>query len=140
MFRLISKYLLKAFIPLMLVFLYACGDAGDTTTVKASITGPTSPGGYYFDFKLSPAVVAEGGNITVTVNMYTSVATTPWRALSGGTVIIAGATVTSAASLTSNSGGVAQAIFTTEGNAGTSGSITATVEDKSLTLAYAVVP
>lgn len=132
--RLRNKFVFSFLVPAILIFVAACGDE---TAVNETI-GPKGPttSGYYFNFTLTPTALRSGETMSINVQIWDG-STDPWVPLSGGTVSIAGAgTVTG--ELTSDSEGSVLVDFAPSGGTGYSGQVTATVQNKSLTIAYQI--
>ncbi len=112
--------------------LSACGKASETQS-KAGPSDATVSG-YTFTMAISPNVVKTGGSCTITVRV------TNATGVAVASVSVAYSGDASSGTATTDANGVAQASLTTTGGAGSTGWITATVQDKSLTIPYQIKP
>lgn len=113
----------------------ACGKASDSS-VKVGKAGPTEPSAYYFDLVISPAVVKTGGSLTAVVNITTAAG----AAVTTGPTCYFSGDVTSGTATADTTTGICGASVSISGTAGSTGYLTATVENKSLSAAFQVKP
>ncbi|MFQ5431897.1 MAG: hypothetical protein ACE5EN_05270 [Nitrospinota bacterium] len=125
--------------PLLLVLasvtaFSACGDEKSAPTLTSARVGPSSPSGYYLEMTVSPSVVLFEGSATFSVRAW-DINGNP---ASGVTIYVSGAVDTSA-TLTTGSNGYAAMLLDVKDRLGPE-SMTATLENKSVTVSYVVVP
>lgn len=139
----IKKPLLLAASLVLAVALGACGDfEGDySQSNKVGPAGPTIPGGYYFDLTLSPSVIQlSGDTATITIKTYV------WDAAGVGvpnvTVFYGGDFKVEDVAYVTDSNGYSSFNATITGivTEGVRQSVSATVEDVSLTASYKNIP
>lgn len=129
----------KLVITLVLAFasamaLYACGDLDPTDAgAMAGPAGPTTSG-YYFKFYESQTGVEDGGSILFSAYVYDSTS----QPVADITVGFNGTSGSTSGSTTDD--GYFQAFFTIEGTGGSTQTMYASVEDKTLAMNYQVLP
>jgi len=120
------------FIVAVLAVLPSCGKESDTTTVVGPSDATLS--GYVFTMSIAPNVVNKGGSLTITVTVKTAAG----AAVPSASVSYSGDV--SAGTATAGANGIALANLSTTGSGGSTGYVTATVENKSLTVPFQIKP
>jgi len=126
------------FAPLFLVMasvmaFSACGEESAPTLTSARV-GPSSPSRYYLEMTVSPSVVLIKGSTTFTVRAW-DINGNP---ASGVTIYVSGAADV-AVTLATGSNGYATALLDVKDSLGQK-SMTATLENLSVSVSYQVVP
>ena len=114
----------------------SCGNTEDfAPTHTVGTAGPTAPSGYFFDLTASPYIIQGSGSILFS----TRITDVNGTAVAGITVNFNG-DPDSAGAATSDASGYAEAVLTIKsGGTSFTGYVTATVQNKSLTVPYQVV-
>lgn len=113
--------------------LASCGGADSETTSFSQTEGPSQPSGYYINLSASPYAVSTGGSIAFRAHVWDSTG----KNVVGATVEFSGDT---SDSVTTDSSGYASTTYGTSGEAGAVGSVTVSIENKSVSIAYTIVP
>ncbi len=117
--------------PLILV---RCGSGGETVASHTvGPVGPSWPSSYYFDATVTPHTIKNNGTVLVTVQIWDSNGN-----VAGGVLVTIVGPETSGTA-TSDSGGLASAVLTVTGNAGSIVYLTCGVEDTVLTIPVQVL-
>jgi len=122
------------FLVLASVLVFSSCGSESAPTLTSSRIGPTTPGGYYFELTASPSVVLYEGSTTFTVQVWDQ----NGNLASGVSVHFSGA-VDVAVTGTTGSNGISTMLLDVKDRIGTE-SMTATVENKSVTVSFVVVP
>ena len=123
------------FLALAFVGLFSSCGAESAATLTSSKVGPTSPGGYFFELTLAPSIIEVDGSASVTTSVWDS----NGNPASGVNVTLSGS-VEDGAFVTTGTDGIALALLAISGEGSGTGSVTATVENKSVTVSYVVIP
>lgn len=137
----LSKLFKTALVAVIGVSFLAVGGCGkaDSNSIRVGPVGPTSPSGYYFTLEANPAVVQALGTVNIGVRV-TDAANVPINGtVTVVTVHLAGST-TSGSDVKIDAIGRASAFLVMTGTGGRTVYITATVEDKNLTVPIQILP
>lgn len=113
--------------------LAGCGETVADHTVGP--VGPTSPGGYYFEAKVSPHTIPNESNVLFTVRVWDSNGN-----VGGGVPLTWSGGQDDAATSLTNVNGYAYLSLVISGNAGGIAHITVTIEDKTVTIPVQILP
>ena len=133
MFRSGMKYGVLFLVLASAAIFSACGEES-AATQTSSMVGPTLPTGYYFDMTISPSVIEAKGSTTVTVRVLDSAG----AAAATVDVYVSGSSDKGAV-ITTGANGIGAAFLDITGTGTGTSYLTATLENKSVTVSYIVV-
>lgn len=134
MFRSGMKYGRLFLVMASIVVFSSCGSESSAPTITSERVGPTLTG-YYLSMTISPSIIQDGGSTTVSVRV-TDVNYTPMFPIA---VEVSGSSDTGATITTSGNGIGSASLDIDDGSTGV-GSLTATLENKSVSVSFIVVP
>lgn len=133
MFRSGMKYAGLFLVLASVVVFSSCGEES-APTLTSSRVGPTTSG-YYFDLSISPSVFEIDGSASITVRVWDSGGNP-----AAGIIVALSGSFEDGAFVTTGANGISVGILAVSGSGSGVGSVTATLENKSVTVSYVVVP
>lgn len=134
MFKSKASLLAIAFVLAVTPLLNSCGNEENASCYTTSKDGPSSSG-YYLELTLCPSVVAENGTINLSARVWDGSGN-----VAAGVDVNFGGSTEAGAMVPTDQWGYAEFALITTGGAGTTGSITATVQDISVGAPYQILP